>query len=60
MPSELYYQKNQLPKGIGLTLKIPVEINANELLHYFINQSEIITFNEILPSMNEIFIETVQ
>lgn len=61
MPSEfIITQKNKLPKGIGLTLRIPVEMKANEILHYFINQSEIITFNEILPSMNEIFIETVQ
>ena len=61
MPPEfIITKKNKLPKGIGLTLRIPVEMKANELLHYFINQSEIITFNEILPSMNEIFIETVQ
>ncbi len=61
MPSEfIITKKNKLSNGVGLTLRIPAEMKANELLHFFINKSEIITFNEILPSMNEIFIETVQ
>ncbi len=47
-------------RGLSLTLNIPKEQNANDLLSFFINKSEIISFSEILPSMNEIFIESVQ
>lgn len=49
-----------LSHGLSITLKIPQEQSANDLLHFFIDKSEIVSFSEILPSMNEIFIETVR
>ena len=34
--------------------------SSNELLSYFIQQNALLNFGEILPSMNDIFIQTVQ
>lgn len=34
--------------------------SSNELLSYFISQNTLLNFGEILPSMNDIFIQTVQ
>ncbi|MEJ7680432.1 MAG: DUF4162 domain-containing protein [Segetibacter sp.] len=44
-----------------LTLKINENRSSNEVLQYFINQnSSIEAFNEILPSLNEVFIRLVE
>ena len=34
--------------------------NANELLTFFMNQGTVVSFQELLPSMNDIFIEPVK
>ncbi len=64
--------KETLPDGIqilsvaqkdaqtAMTIKMPETDNANDLLAFFMNFSEIQSFNEILPSMDEIFIENVK
>ena len=64
--------KETLPDGIQIlsvaqkdaqttmTIKMPETDNANDLLAFFMNFSEIQSFNEILPSMDEIFIENVK
>jgi len=44
-----------------LVLKIKENVSNNEVLQYFIQQNiNIESFNEILPSLNEIFIELVE
>lgn len=44
-----------------LTVKINDASSSNEVLQYFINQnSSIEAFNEILPSLNEVFIKLVE
>jgi ABC-2 type transport system ATP-binding protein len=44
-----------------LLLKLQAGISNNELLQYFINQNiPIHSFNEVLPSLNEIFIKLVE
>lgn len=44
-----------------LTLKINETYGSNEVLQYFINEnSSIEAFNEILPSLNEVFIKLVE
>jgi len=44
-----------------LLLKLKAGISNNELLQYFINQNiPIHSFNEVLPSLNEIFIKLVE
>ncbi len=44
-----------------LTLKINENRSSNEVLQYFINEnSSVEAFNEILPSLNEIFIRLVE
>ena len=44
-----------------LLLKLNKETTTNELLNYFINQNvNIQSFNEVLPSLNEIFIKLVE
>jgi ABC-2 type transport system ATP-binding protein len=44
-----------------LLLKLQKETTTNELLKYFINQNVAIhSFNEVLPSLNDIFIKLVE
>ncbi len=48
-------------KDNQLTLKINESNGSNEVLQYFINEnSSIEAFNEILPSLNEVFIRLVE
>ncbi|MCD4696623.1 MAG: ATP-binding cassette domain-containing protein [Bacteroidales bacterium] len=42
------------------TIKIRGDVNQNQLLQKLIPQAEILSFTEILPSMNDIFIKTVE
>jgi ABC-2 type transport system ATP-binding protein len=43
-----------------LLVKLSKDTNNNELLNFFINQNvSIQSFNEVLPSLNEIFIRLV-
>jgi len=45
----------------SVTIKLPQEIDGNELLKYAVQQGTHITsFNEILPSLNDIFIKQVR
>lgn len=45
----------------SLTVKINEGYTANDILQYYLNQgSSIVSFNEILPSLNEIFIQLVE
>lgn len=43
-----------------LQLQLADGHTANELLQYFITQNSILNFGETLPSMNDIFIRTIQ
>lgn len=43
----------------SLTIQITPPAQPNDILNYFIPKTQIISFQEVLPSMNEIFIETV-
>lgn len=47
-------------KNTIVKIRIPREINGNELLTAFIGKTEIHTFNEILPTMNEVFISSIK
>ena len=42
-----------------LNVQISSDSNANQLLDFFIHRVPILSFHEILPSMNEIFIRTI-
>ena len=45
----------------SLTIQIPYNTPSNQLLQYLIEQKHTVTaFNEILPSMNEVFIKAVE
>lgn len=59
---ENYNLINQVEnQGItSLKIRIPKDARANELLNLFIEKAEIKTFNEILPTMNEIFISSIK
>ncbi|MEL4474620.1 DUF4162 domain-containing protein, partial [Shewanella algae] len=52
---EVVEQKNQ-----ELIVKINEGNGSNDVLQYFIQQTSIESFNEILPSLNEIFIDLVE
>ena len=59
-----YYFQTVKKQSIGnetsLTVQIPDSTPSNQLLQYLIEQKHIVTaFNEILPSMNEVFIKAV-
>lgn len=41
-------------------IQVPQHQDANQLLQHLLPQRTIISFNEILPSMNDIFIQTVK
>ena len=43
----------------NFTVKIPSDKNSKELITEILKTSEIISFNEKIPSMEEIFIKTV-
>jgi ABC-2 type transport system ATP-binding protein len=47
--------------GLKLTLKIQEQSTSNDVLKYFIDQQVLVEgFNEILPSLNDIFINLVE
>jgi ABC-2 type transport system ATP-binding protein len=43
-----------------LTIKLLRQNKPNDLLQAVLNHSEILSFNEIIPSMNDIFISVVE
>ncbi len=44
---------------ISVRIKIPESVSPNDLLKLFLPETEIYSFNEILPTMNDIFIRKV-
>ncbi|MBO4489135.1 MAG: ATP-binding cassette domain-containing protein [Bacteroidales bacterium] len=58
-PYELI-EKQTTPQSTSYTVKIQDNQPANNLLKMLVDYSNILSFNEILPTMNEIFIEQVQ
>lgn len=51
---------NRTPHSMQYTVKIPERKTSNDLLQLLIQYGNIIGFEEILPTMNEIFIEQVE
>jgi ABC-2 type transport system ATP-binding protein len=48
-------------KGNELVLKLNEGYSTNDVLHYFMSKGLLVeSFNEILPSLNEIFIKLVE
>ncbi len=43
-----------------LRIRIPNTVKANDLINLFIGKVDIHTFNEILPTMNEVFISSIK
>ena len=58
-PYELI-EKHTNPQSVSYTVKIHDNQPANNLLKLLVDHGNILSFNEILPTMNEIFIEQVQ
>lgn len=44
---------------VKFRVKVPVGISANEVLLYFMTKGFIVHFREVIPTVNEIFIDTV-
>lgn len=53
-------EKEQLENSIQLKIQLSADVSSNQLLEFFIAKSCVLSFNEIIPSMNDIFIQTVQ
>lgn len=49
-----------LPHSTKYSIRIPAQCQSNDLLSLVIPKTNILSFSEILPSMNEIFIEQVE
>lgn len=63
LPATLQHPSFSIVKqnGTNLTLKINEGYQANDILLHFINQqSMIVAYHEILPSLNEIFIRLIE
>jgi ABC-2 type transport system ATP-binding protein len=63
LPAQLQHPSFNIvaEKGNSLTVKINEGYSSNDLLMHFLQQqSTIVSFNEILPSLNEIFIKQVE
>ena len=52
--------RQALPHSIRYNIRLPEVKTANDLLDACMHHSTILSFNETLPSMNEIFIEQVE
>lgn len=51
----------QYPVEGNLRMKVQLQSNTpNDLLHFCMENGSVLSFNEILPSMNDIFIQTVK
>ena len=48
-----------LDNQLKLKISIEEESSPNELLTYLSDKAQIVRFNEVIPSVNEIFIKTV-
>ena len=61
LPSQ-FQLENSSTLGVEqrLTVRLPKEASANDLLQAIIPQAEVLNLREILPSMNDIFIEKVE
>ena len=53
-------ESTALPHSIQYRIHIPDGKRANDLIAAVMQHADILSFNEILPSMNEIFIEQVE
>ncbi|MDL2315357.1 DUF4162 domain-containing protein, partial [Bacteroidales bacterium OttesenSCG-928-C19] len=61
LPDEFSVLKQErVHEQLKLLIKIPEEISHNQLIGSVISQTQIVSFNEILPSMNDIFIRKVK
>ncbi len=63
LPAQLQHPSFNIvaEKGNSLTVKINEGFSSNDvLMHFLQQQSTIVSFNEILPSLNEIFIKQVE
>ncbi|MBO4645329.1 MAG: ATP-binding cassette domain-containing protein [Bacteroidales bacterium] len=61
-PEELFEILSHHTEGYHtiLLLQATPDTGANALLDYFIHRHTVLSFNEVLPSMNDIFISSVQ
>lgn len=53
-------ESEQVDNLLKLKVQLPSDMSANSLLENLIKYYTILSFNEIIPSMNDIFIQTVQ
>ncbi|MCQ2283731.1 MAG: ATP-binding cassette domain-containing protein [Bacteroidales bacterium] len=53
-------EKQQTPHTQKYIVRIPADLSANDLLSAVMQSSTILSFQEVLPTMNEIFIEQVE
>ncbi len=44
---------------LKLTIDLDKEISPNDLIHFLSDKGQIVRFNEIIPTVNEIFIKTI-
>lgn len=52
-------EKKSKEKKMQIVVKLDKNLSSNQLMHFFMDRTTIYSFKEILPSMNDIFIEQV-
>lgn len=60
LPEDFIIQEELIQNGNSkVKIKIPSDCSSNLLIHKLLSEIDIISFNEILPTMNDIFIQKV-
>lgn len=61
IPSQIVLKDTTIDEDMTtLKVQLPGDDNPNELIRHFLNHGEICKFEEVLPTMNDIFIRKVQ
>jgi len=53
-------ERQNNPRSLRILVRIPASLSANSLLMSAMNKGKVVAFHEVLPTMNEIFIESVE
>lgn len=53
-------ERQLLPHSLELKVRIPANLRSNDLLQCAMSNGAVLSFHEVLPTMNEVFIESVE
>lgn len=53
-------ERQMLAHTFDLKVRIPADLKSNDLLQCAMSKGDVVAFHEVLPTMNEVFIESVE